>query len=401
MNASRRSAAGFTLIEALIATAIMVTVTAAVFSVLNPSRGMFQAQPEMADMHQRLRVGVDTLTHDLVMAGAGAYSGTQSGSLIGYFAPILPFRQGRMAAYDDGTGVFRTDALTILYVPSTAAQSTIRGGMTSASSTITVNAESGCPLSGASVDPLCGFRANVSNVVVYDTTGAFDTFAVTSVNAAAGQLMLQHTQQGDASKEYPDRAKIVEAVRHVYYLDTANQQLKHYDGLSMATAVLDNVARLDFEYYGEPEPPVFRSPGVDNTVTYGPAPPALDVTQSPWAGGENCMWQMSGGQQVTRLASLGTADPGSLVKLTAAQLTDGPWCPDAINTNRYDADLLRIRRVRVTLRLQTGNAALRGSLTTGNAALFANPGTATSAARTVSDQSVRFDVSPRNMNLGR
>src|ERR1700693_4630111 len=103
MNASRSSAAGFTLIEALISTLIMGT----------------------------------------VKAGAGAYSGTQAGSLIGYFAPILPFRQGRMAAYDDGTGVFRNNALTILYVPSTAAQTTIRDGMTSASSTITVNAESG------------------------------------------------------------------------------------------------------------------------------------------------------------------------------------------------------------------------------------------------------------------
>ena len=82
-------------------------------------------------------------------------------------------------------------------------------------------------------------------------------------------------------------------------------------------------------------------------------------------------------------------------------MTDGPWCPDASSANRYDADLLRIRKVRVTIRLQTGNAALRGSLTTGNDALFANAGTATSAAQTVSDQSIRFDVSPRNMNLGR
>jgi hypothetical protein len=401
MNANRRSAAGFTLIEVLISTVIVVTVTAAVFSVLDPSRGLFQAQPEMADIQQRLRVGVDVLTHDLAMAGAGAYSGPQSGSLIGYFAPVLPFRQGRMAAYDDGTGVFRTNALTILYVPSTAAQTTVRGGMTSGSSTIAVNADAGCPLNGASVDPLCGFNANIPNVLVYDTTGAFDTFAVASVNAAGGQLTLQHTQQGTSSHAYADGARVVEAVRHVYYLDMANQQLMHYDGLSTATAVLDNVVGLDFEYYGEPKAPAFRSPGENQTVTYGPAPPTPGVTQSPWAAGENCTWQMSRGQQVTRLESLGAVGAMSLVKLTAAQLTDGPWCPDPGNANRYDADLLRIRKVRVTLRLQTGNAALRGSLITGNAALFANPGTATNAARTVSDQSIRFDISPRNMNLAR
>ena len=35
------------------------------------------------------------------------------------------------------------------------------------------------------------------------------------------------------------------------------------------------------------------------------------------------------------------------MKLTAGQLTDGPWCPNATSTNRFDADLLRIRKVRV------------------------------------------------------
>ena len=81
---------GFTLIELLMSTAIMMTVTAGVFTVMNPSGGIFQAQPEMADVQQRLRVGVDTLKHDLVMAGAGAYTGSQSGSLNGFFAPVQP-----------------------------------------------------------------------------------------------------------------------------------------------------------------------------------------------------------------------------------------------------------------------------------------------------------------------
>jgi len=109
---------------------------------------------------------------------------------------------------------------------------------------------------------------------------------------------------------------------------------------------------------------------------------------------------MAGGEQVPRLASLGSPGEG-LVRLTAAQLTDGPWCPDAASDNRYDADLLRIRTVRTIIRLQTGNALLRASLSSGRGALFANPGTATNASRTVPDQSIRFDVTPRNMNLGR
>jgi hypothetical protein len=87
--------------------------------------------------------------------------------------------------------------------------------------------------------------------------------------------------------------------------------------------------------------------------------------------------------------------------MTPAQLTDGPWCPDAANSNKYDADLLRIRKIRVTLRLQSGNDSLRAAVTEGQTALFTNAGTSKNKARTVRDQTVRFDVSPRNMNLGR
>ena len=64
-----------TLVEALVSTSVMVVVTAAIFDLLSPAGGAFQAQPEVSDMQQRLRVVVDELKHDLVNAGAGAYSG--------------------------------------------------------------------------------------------------------------------------------------------------------------------------------------------------------------------------------------------------------------------------------------------------------------------------------------
>jgi hypothetical protein len=95
------------------------------------------------------------------------------------------------------------------------------------------------------------------------------------------------------------------------------------------------------------------------------------------------------------LAPFGAAaDP--LVDLDPARLTDGPWCPDAASPARYDADLLRIRRVRVTLRLQAAAAALRGI-----GPRFARPGTSSDGTRVVPDVQVSFDVTPRNMGLGR
>jgi hypothetical protein len=84
-----------------------------------------------------------------------------------------------------------------------------------------------------------------------------------------------------------------------------------------------------------------------------------------------------------------------LVPLEPATFTDGPWCPDAVNPNRFDADLLRIRRIVVTLRVESAAASLRGPA----GPLFARGGTASTAHGLVPDQEIRFDVTPRNMNL--
>ena len=112
---------------------------------------------------------------------------------------------------------------------------------------------------------------------------------------------------------------------------------------------------------------------------------------------ENCVFINDGTPTpAPRLATLGGAGSG-LIKLTAAQLTDGPWCPNATNVNRFDADLLRIRKIVVTLRVQAASAALRGPAS----ALFSHGGTSTGGNKWVPDQEIKFTVSPRNLNLGR
>ena len=88
----RRSEAGYSLIELLVASAVMLVVTGAIFGLMNPSQGMSQAAPEVSDMQQRMRVSTDALFRELVMAGAGTYQGNVTGSLINFFAPILPRR---------------------------------------------------------------------------------------------------------------------------------------------------------------------------------------------------------------------------------------------------------------------------------------------------------------------
>jgi hypothetical protein len=175
-----------------------------------------------------------------------------------------------------------------------------------------------------------------------------------------------------------------------------------YDGYLRDEAVIDNVVDLEFEYYGDPRPPYITDIS-ERTTTYGPKPPELGTTPSgsdtwPWPAGENCVYFVdpATGQHAPRLADLA---PGSqaLVQLTEAMLTDGPFCPEPGVPSRFDADLLRVRKIGVLLRVQVAAANLRGPA----GVLFRNAGTGVHARTMVPDQEIRFEVTPRNFNLGR
>jgi hypothetical protein len=189
-------------------------------------------------------------------------------------------------------------------------------------------------------------------------------------------------------------SKIVEASNHTYYLKPETYQLMRYDGTGNDVPVVDNVVGLQFDYYGDALPPMVRQP-LSNlpATTYGPAPGAVAV--APWEAYENCLFA-PGAVPSPKLPVLGGGTQ-ALVQLTAAELTDGPFCPNATAANRWDADLLRIRKIGVTLRVQTPVAALRGPA----GALFRTGGTSAAGFRWVPDQEVRFEVAPRNLNFAR
>jgi hypothetical protein len=382
---------GFSLIEMTVATGLMLVVTGSIFALLNPGQGNFVAEPEVADMQQRTRVAADTLYKDLVMTGAGSYAGDNPMSLGYFFAPVLPFRQGRLQ--DDPPGTFRTDAITLMMVPATTAQSTIAQPMPANSAELKVTEDPNCPPSKA--DQLCGFKEGMS-VLIYDESGSYDLFSITEVQSQA--LHLQHNLD-DLAKIYDTGAKIVQIQSHTYYLrtdvSTKTYQLMHYDGADNDVPMVDNVVGLEFEYFGDPQPPITNGKPLSNPVgpwtTYGPKPPIATLS--------NCVFMNDGSPvPAPRLPVLG---PGgvttTLVKLTKEQLTDGPWCPDDNSPNRFDADLFRIRKVGVRIRLQTGNDSLRGPAS----ALFTYGGTSRGGNKYVPDQEVRFQVTPRNLNLGR
>jgi hypothetical protein len=393
-----RSDAGFTVMELLVASIIMMVVTGAIFSLMNPAQGSFQVQPEVSDLQQRLRVGVDTLQKDLVMAGAGTYAGEKAGALSYFIAPIMPY-----VAFGDVTdpskGVyFRDDVISMVYVPPTPSQTTISQDMPPKSVEIKVNAQPNCP--PVKGEELCGFSQG-DHAIIFDESGNWDMFTITQVQDPA--VHMQHRDDAFSVK-YSTNSALTQIVTAMYYFKPAaaggaGLQLMYYDGWDTDLPVVDNVVKLQFRYFGEQQPPQLTGKPLTTIpgpwTTYGPVPPELGIVKGNYPAGENCTFKVAGGQQVPRLPVLG---PGGIsqVEITKADLIDGPWCPSDDKPNRFDADLLRIRRVQVTLRVQTALSSLRGPAGT----LFMNGGTG-SGSHYIPDQEITFDVTPRNMNLGR
>jgi hypothetical protein len=364
-------------------------------------------------MQQRLRVASDTVQKDLVMAGAGMYSGGMVGTLDAYFSPLLPHIVGTVNP--DPAGTFHANpqcpatcasAVTIMYVPTTTAQTTISTDMPTPSAELKVAAQSGCPVA----DPLCGFKSGM-RVLIMNLDGDYDIFTITNVQGDA--LHLQH-RDDKFTTAYPAGSFITQVVSHTYYLEDNGSdtfRLRHYDGYQTDLPLVDNVVDFRVEFFGDPSPPQVLKPATDSVgpwTTYGPRPPALGIDNAKdiWAPGENCIFQVDGatGLQVARpeMATLGAAN-GPPVLMPASMLTDGPWCPADVNTsgdampNKYDADMLRVRQVRITLRVQVANAVLRGPAGT----FFRHGGSSRGGERFVPDQEIRFDIAPRNLNLGR
>jgi hypothetical protein len=392
----REGEKGFSLVETLLAAMLSLVVAAAVFALMQPSNGLFASELESADMQQRLRVAEGTLARSLMAAGAGVYAGRQSGPLVMYVPPVLPFREG--ARGGDPIGTFASDRITILSVPATTAQTVLSQPLAPGDLTFS---PAGADDGGCGVgDPMCGFSPN-AQVLVFDESGHYDLFTIAAVNGGIAHLSLNRASNA-MTTSYPAGSKVVEVESHTYYLKTdvvaRSGQLMHYDGSNNPDVpIVDNVVRLRFDYDGDSQPPTMTRPLDDVSspqTTYG-APPRR--VSPPFAAGENCLFVNDGSPTpASRLPALGNGSR-SMVPLTPAQLIDGPWCPDDANPNRWDADLLRIRRIGVTLRVQAAVAALRGPA----GALFANPGTSSGGSRFVPDLEIRFQISPRNLNPGR
>ena len=207
-------AAGFTLVEILIAMALMVTFSGALLSLIVAGQSMARTQPDAADVQQRARVALQTLGGELALAGAGLDRGPQAGPLAQYFAPVGPSPDG---------------GITIWYVSSRRGQTTLTG-----------------PLAPGATDALIQTAtfSPASTGIVFDRHGCHDPVRID----AATPTWLQ-VRAGSRGCRYATGDAIAEGEVRTYRVDAGTRQLLRRDEATGASLpVLDNVAAMTIEY---------------------------------------------------------------------------------------------------------------------------------------------------------
>ena len=220
---------GYTLVEVLIATAVMLLTTSAVMTMVHEGLRRTPVLEDSMDLHQRARIAADAIGADLRAAG----NGTSSGPL----AAVLPGIEPRWATAASTTA--STDAVTVRYVPSLAARSRLAQPL-DPGSTIAVLEPGGCP----QLTTACGFAVGM-RAVVFEPSGQMDGLVI---DAIGPDVLVLGAAAGSRSATYPAGSEIAQIVEASYVVDPVSRQLRRSEG-GGTFAIADNVDGLTFEYF--------------------------------------------------------------------------------------------------------------------------------------------------------
>lgn len=368
------STRGFTLVELLIATVVTLLVVGAALTMTLSARAAFDAGPGTLDTTRRLREAVESSAAALGGAGGDVGSGALSASV-----PIV----WPLTALDGSTDGSEFRALWILRALDHVA-ARLDVPQPGPADSLTLAAAPSCPATPG----VCGL--DVDDVaVVFDSRGGFDVFEIVAVMPE----LMRVTPATPLSRAYPAGAHVVKAradrIGLVPQPDGSNV-LSRVTWAGAREPIVDGVVSLGLRVWGEAAPPELRD-GEDGSgiAGYGLPPPAAAEPDADgyWPPGEHCMSLRDAGQPISRLTPLGPA--GTLVELHPVHLDDGPWCERDGSATAFDADLFRIRRVDLRVRVEAVSAMLRGSA----GRLFWRAGASVSAPlRWVPDREIALSV---------
>lgn len=370
---------GFTLIELVVACLVVMGVTAAVAAMAVPMRYAFERTLGAADLSTGSRATLERLMLDLREAGSGPAVGSKQFRLADVAAVAVP-----LLSIDDPRAASPGRAITVTRVARAAPQGLLLRPANAGTTTIQLDTSGRCSNDG----PACGFEAGMAAIVFDDSRGV--TVTVRAVRTGGFVEITPALSSGFAA------GAVLAAVTTTTYglRDEADGSLRlvRVSPGGAEQPVLQNVVGFEVLAHGQPVGPQLTG-GDAPWPSYGPMVPGPldDDLRDTWAAGENCTTSRDAdGQPVARLAALGpVAEP---VPLTTAMFTDGPWCADAFDASRFDADLLRVRSIEIRLRVEAASPLVRGPV----GRLFRRAGAERNAARWVPDVEMRLTIGIRN-----
>lgn len=339
----RRDDTGTSLVELLVAVALLGLALATVAMLAAAVLSGFEADPAAADEQQRARSGVNALIDDVLHAGSG-------------------FVQAADDAPGGGLPALAPDAVnaggwTVRAMPNTL--TTMAGRRSAAHARLRAAAAAGDvwlrlerPAFCSAVSVTCGFAAG-DDLLVFDRHGRFALATIAQVAPPLDLELVSPLTDG-----WLTGASVSAVVTHTYATRadpaTGLSQLVRRLGAGPANPVIDFVTRFEVEWHAAGAAPFVRvaPDGTVEDATAGPRPPPAAALADPaWPPGENCAFARdSAGTPVWRG---GTGIPA------LADFGDGPWCPAATASSRWDVDLARVTRVTVRLGVAVASARLR------------------------------------------
>jgi prepilin-type N-terminal cleavage/methylation domain-containing protein len=331
------TARGFTLVELLVATLVSALVVSALVAAISPARAAFETAPAALELQQRARVAGEFLESAIRSAGIEE-PGNRHASIGGSFVPSL------IPALGSGRGNLFSDFE--VFRPVTGGRGVLAVDQPSAGAALTLLSNREC----AHVRDVCGFVAGAI-AAISDGQGRFDIFEVAAADPVWMTLLPLHP----LSAPYAAGSRLHEAETFRFSLAPqtgGSKALVRTPRSGGAQPVVDGIADLTISLWGEAGAPQITWDGADGTASYGPSlpSPAFSDGGNAWPAGESCLMGRDIAGPWSRLVALGP--PESLVQLSRSSLNDGPWCAGG-SLGIYDADLVRLRRVDVEIRLQS------------------------------------------------
>jgi type II secretory pathway pseudopilin PulG len=226
---------GFTVIELLIALAIVMLLAGALAGVVAPARAVFDRVPAELDLQQRGRTAIDVISTALRSAGKTGTATNEAGAL----AIILP--AFALSDPDESGDAFST--LTVTTPAVNGAEGILAADQAGAFAALTLGITL-CP----NVREVCGFNPGTTAIIT-DGAGHHDLFEVASTEVGARML----TADRGFSQAYPAGSAVIEIDQHTFSLSAqpdGSLSLIRETAAGAIQPVVDGVASLVFHASG-------------------------------------------------------------------------------------------------------------------------------------------------------